>query len=281
VNSAGKIYAVDSAARAIAIFDQDGRSFIWATNDALFKNVTGLAIDDRDWLFVTDSDLRRVTVINAAGQPQVYFGANHLVRPAGAAIDNRNLLLYVADPGQDKIAVFETLTYSFVRFIGAASNENSAATGVLSKPTNVAVDSDGIVYVSDTLNGRIQVFDSKGNFQRVISKLGFGPGSLFRPKGIAIDCNGHIWVADAGQNRIQVFDKEGHLLAYFGQKGDFPGQFVLAAGLFIDSNNRVMVSDSGSGRVQVFRYITDSEAAAMKNRRQETDPSRLRSSNSH
>ena len=271
-DSEGRIYAADSAAHAIVSFDQDGKNFSWYTSSIAFKNVAGLAIDNRDRLFVTDSDLHRITVISSAGRPIASFGINQLVRPAGAAIDTLYRQLYVADPAEDRIAVFDIDTFGFVRFIGAASkNKGSQSPGVLNKPTNVAIDPEGRLYVSDTLNSRIQVFENSGRFLRAIGTSGSGPGTLFRPKGIAIDCDGHIWVADTGQSRIQVFDQQGHLLAYFGHRGDLPGQFVLPSGLFVDKHNRVIVSDPGSGRVQIFRYITESEAAAMKSRCKQTD----------
>ena len=278
-DSSGRIYAADAAARAILIFDRDGSVAWYREGGAVrkreglqfrFQNIIGLAIDDRDRLFVTDSELRQVTVINRAGELEAVFGSQHLVRPAGAAIDNGYRLLYVADTGQDRVAVFDADSFAFIHYIGDKRHAGSVHdAGLLNKPSNVAVGPYGRVYVTDTFNSRIQVFDVGGGFVGTLGSMGFGPGRLLRPKGIAIDCDGHIWVADAGQYRVQVFDGRGHLLAYFGQRGGLPAQFMLPAGLFIDQRNRVIVSDQGTGRVQVFRYITEDEASFMKARRKE------------
>jgi DNA-binding beta-propeller fold protein YncE len=266
-DSKGRVYAADAAARSVFIFDQNGNSLSSYENGSLFrfKNIIGLAIDDGDRLFVTDADLRQVTAINSDGKPEAVFGSQQLARPSGAAVDNKNRFLYVADPDENRIAVFDADSFVFLRFIGTAPKaKGDHDPGTLSKPTNVAVGTNGKLYVTDTLNSRVQIFDAGGKFIGMFGRLGVEPGTLLRPKGIGIDCDGHIWVVDAGQNRVQIFDEDGHLLGYFGQPGNLPGQFLLPAGLFIDKSNRVIISDQWSGRVQIFRYIPESKASTMK-----------------
>lgn len=262
-DSKGRIYVADSKGHAIVVFDQEGHDVGWYRSGTLMQNVIGLAIDDEDRVFVADADLRIVSVINSAGKLEMNFGWQQLLRPAGVAIDNERRLLYVADTGLDRVAVFDADTFQFVRYTGTAQKPNNLHdAGTLNKPTNLAVGRDGTLYVSDTLNSRIQIFDADGVYVGTIGQPGIEPGTLLRPKGIAVDCDGHIWVADAMQDRVQVFDPEGHLLAYFGEKGPRPGQFILPAGLFIDSRNRVILSEQGNSRVQIFRYISDAEVAA-------------------
>jgi DNA-binding beta-propeller fold protein YncE len=131
----------------------------------------------------------------------------------------------------------------------------------------VAVDKDGNLYVSDTFNDRVEIFDADGNFIRTFGKAGDGPGYFARPKGIAVDSDGHIWVADGVQDRVQVFTPEGRLLIWIGGHGGLPGQFNALAGLTIDKNNRVFTSEQFAGRVQMFRYVTDEEAKAEKDKK--------------
>ena len=136
---------------------------------------------------------------------------------------------------------------------------------MFSLPTNIAVDGDGNVYVTDTLNDRVEIFDADGNFISTFGKNGDGPGYFARPKGIAIDGDGHIWVVDAMQQRVQVFNKEGRLLIYFGELGGYPGQFQDPYDIAIDvKSNRVITSEQYQGRVQMFRYVTDAEADQLK-----------------
>jgi DNA-binding beta-propeller fold protein YncE len=161
--------------------------------------------------------------------------------------------------------VFDADSFKRLRTIGGpAKSEGDEDPGVFSKPTNVTVNSEGNVYVADTINNRIQIFDADGEFISMFGKAGDGPGYFERPKGIAIDSDGHIWVADAAQGQVQIFDREGHLLGYFGYPGILTGMLGLPAGLYIDKNNRAFVTEQLSGRLSIFRYTTDAEAAVDK-----------------
>ena len=86
----------------------------------------------------------------------------------------------------------------------------------------MAVDSDGNVYVTDTFNNRVEIFDADGEFISMFGKNGDGPADFERPKGIAVDCDGHIWVVDAAQNRVKVFDQQGPPAHLFRRAGKFP-----------------------------------------------------------
>lgn len=266
-DSKGRIYAADSYVGSIFIFDPEANKLTMIHNgvQAHFKTLVGLAIDDTDRLFVSDADLHHVSVFDATGKFEASFGDDILGRPSGMAVDNENRFLYVVDIGKDQVAVFDADNYKLLRMVGGPPkkvNDDSPAT--FTKPSNAAVDDDGNLYVTDTFNNRIQIFDADGNFINMFGKNGDGLGDFQRPKGIGVDRDGHIWVADAMANRVQIFDKDGHLLAYFGSFGTEPGQFSLATGLYIDKKNRVMVADQMKGRVQVFRYTTDEEVAAVK-----------------
>jgi DNA-binding beta-propeller fold protein YncE len=190
--------------------------------------------------------------------------------PGGLAIDTENRFLYVADAKLDQVLVYDAdAPYKLLRTIGTPGKEHAlTAPGDFAMPSNVAVDKNGNLYVSDTLNDRVQVFDADGNFIRAFGKAGDGPGYFARPKGIAVDGDGHVWVADAVQDRVQVFTPEGRLLIWMGEHGVMPGQFRSIAGLTIDKNNRVFTSEQFPGRVQMFQYVTESEFAAEKERRE-------------
>jgi DNA-binding beta-propeller fold protein YncE len=272
VDSKGNIYTADTYVGAVFIFNPETKAveFIRNGRDARFKALIGLAIDDADRLFVTDSGLQRVFVFDANHKFSATFGSGQLVRPSGVAVDNKNRLLYVTDVLKNNVAVYDLDTFKYVRTVGGPPQKvGDDSPGTFARPTNIAVGPNGDVYVSDTLNARIQIFDADGNFLSMFGKPGDGPGDLARPKGIALDPDGHIWIADADQNRVKVFDREGRLCAYFGEYGYFPGQFALPSGLAIDKNDRVVVAEQVlNGRLQVFRYTTDAEAAVEKAKRE-------------
>ena len=272
VDSKGRIYAADQGVGAIFVFDPKTKAVDMIRNgkEAHFELLMGLAMDDDDRLFISDSKLHRVLVLNSAHQQVGSVGMDVLVNPGGLAVDRENRLLYVVDTGNDTVLVFDADSLKLVRNLGKPSRKHTATEpGLFSLPTNVAVDGEGNVYVTDTFNDRVQIFDAEGTFLSMFGKNGDGPGDFERPKGIAVDGDNHIWVVDAAQDRVKVFDRDGRLLIYFGAHGSYPGQFMGAYGIVIDQENRVIVSETFPGRVQMFRYVTDAEADAQRTKRAE------------
>ncbi len=270
VDSKNFLYVADSKVGAIFIFNTETKDVELIKNGthARFGMITGLAMDDSDRLFVSDSILRHVLIFSPQHRVEASISEG-MASPAGVAIDNENRFLYVADTELDQVLVYDAdPPFKLLRKIGTAGKAHRlTSAGDFSRPTNVAVDSDGNLYVSDTFNDRVEIFDADGNFLRTFGKAGDGPGYFARPKGLAIDSDGHVWVADTVQDRVQVFDPDGNLLIWFGGHGILPGQFSAVQGLAIDKTNRVFTSEQYPGRVQAFRYVTNDEAKAEKTRR--------------
>jgi len=269
VDSQNRLYVADTKVAAIFVFNTETKDVELIKNgvNAHFGMITGLVIDDSDRLFVSDSVLRHVLVFDAKRRAEATI-AEGLSSPAGLAIDNENRFLYVADTDLDQVLVYDADSFKLLRKIGTAGKAHRLTEpGQFSRPTNVAVDADGNLYVSDTFNNRVEIFDADGNFMSTFGKAGDGPGYFSRPKGIAIDKDGHVWVADSMQDRVQVFTPQGQLLLWLGGHGILPGQFSAIQGLTVDKNNRVFTSEQYPGRVQMFRYITNDEALAEKARR--------------
>lgn len=267
VDSKNRVYVADSFVSAVFVFDLEKKETKLLRNgaEARFGTIIGLTVDNADRVFVVDAVMHRVAVLNPEWKLETYFGDDNLEHPGGIALDEENRFLYVVDTGGQRVAVFDADTFKFLRYVGGPPKSvGDDDPGTFSKPSNVAVDKEGNVCVSDTMNNRVQIFDADGKFISMFGKGGDGPGDFARPKGIAIDSDSHIWVADAFTNRIQIFDREGHLLAFFGTGGDLPGQFGVPSGVYVDKQNRALVTEQLRGRLQVFRYFTDAEAKAMK-----------------
>jgi sugar lactone lactonase YvrE len=267
IDSKGLVYVADQKVGAVFIFNTVTRDTQLIRNgyEAHFAWINGLAIDDDDRLFVSDGKLRRVIIFNPKHEVENQI-TEGLMDPVGIAIDTTNRFLYVVDTQQDQVIVYDADTLKLLRRIGTGGKNHYLTTpGDFGAPQGVAVDQDGNVYVTDTLNNRVEIFDADGAFISTFGKNGDGPGYFARPKGIAIDSDGHIWVADEMQDRLQVFNREGQLLTYIGTgHGDLPGQFKALVGVAIDKQNRVFTTEQYPGRMQVFRYVTDAEAAAEK-----------------
>lgn len=269
IDSKGLVYVADQRVGAIFIFNPETRDVKLIRNgyEAHFGWVNGLAIDDDDRLFVSDGKMHRVLVFSP--QHEVINQINEgLSDPVGLAVDTENRFLYVVDTQADQVVVYDADTLKELRRMGTAGkNHWLTSPGDFGAPSNVAVDKDGNVYVTDTMNNRVEIFDAEGTYVSEFGKHGDGPGYFARPKGIAIDSDGHIWVADSYQDRVEVFNREGQLLTYFGGHGHFPGQFEDLVGIAIDKKDRVFTTEQYPGRMQMFQYVSDAEAAAEKARR--------------
>jgi len=158
----------------------------------------------------------------------------------------------------------------------------------LSRPTEVAVDSDQNIYVADTNNHRIMVFDSSGDYVSQFGEPGEGAGQIQFPSGIAVDEKKNVYVLSRTQNAMIIYDNkhavrwevsveaplsltikkdqlylatdrgiligntEGQLLSSFGSRGETSGSVDHPTGIVVDDKQRVFVADSLNYRVQAF-----------------------------
>jgi sugar lactone lactonase YvrE len=269
VDSKGNLFVADQKVGAIFIFNTETRDVELIKNGvhAHFVRIIGLAMDDNDRLFVSDPGLKHVLVFDKDHKAEDVI-TEGMVEPGGLAMDTQNRLLYVADIALDQVLVYDADSLKLLRKIGTTGHNHELTTpGDFSKPSGLAVDAEGNLYVADTMNNRIEIFDAEGGFISTFGKNGDGPGYFSRPKGVAIDGDGHIWVADSVQDRVQVFDKEGQLLISLGGHGLLPGQFQGIMGITIDKRNRVFTSEIFPGRAQQFQYVSDAEADKERDKR--------------
>lgn len=268
VDKAGHLYVADGKVGAVFIFNTETKEcdLIKSGNGVRFGLIVGLAIDDDDTLFVSDVVFHRVLVYDAQHHFVTSFNEG-MAEPSGMALDIENRQLYVVDTAADQVLVYDADSHKLLRRIGTGGKAHRLTSpGDFAMPTNAVVDKDGNLYVTDTWNNRVEVFDADGQFIRSFGKSGDGPGRFARPKGIAIDSDGHIWVADAVQDTVQAFTPEGRLLLRIGRHGNLPGQFSSLTGLAFDKQNRLFTAEIYPGRVQMFRYFTEAEAKVQEDK---------------
>ena len=158
--------------------------------------------------------------------------------------------LYVTDVLNQRVQVFQTdgtLTRLFSMPV---------------RPAGVAVDHEGLVYVSNWNQHQIVVHSPEGQKVREWGKMGTAPGEFRMPGGLALGTDGSLYVADHGNSRIQQFTRTGVSLRAWGSLGGGPGQFGAGcepgsrfAGpqfVAVDSRGRVYATDTATFRVQRF-----------------------------
>ncbi|MBA7710789.1 Serine/threonine-protein kinase PknD [subsurface metagenome] len=105
---------------------------------------------------------------------------------------------------------------------------------------DVAVDSDGYVYVTNYSNS-VKKYDSSGNFILQWGSEGIGDGQFNRPEGIAVDASGNIYVVDSFNRRIQKFDSSGNFILKWGSYGTGDGQFSVPMDVAVDASGNIYV----------------------------------------
>lgn len=113
-------------------------------------------------------------------------------------------------------------------------------------PHGVTTGKDGNIYVADSNNGRLQIFDKNGRFLSFVYTGGL-------PRGIVIDDLGRLLVVDVLSHQVRVFDLKGKPLLEFGKQGVRDAEFNYPNGIAVDVR-RIYVTDRMNHRVQVWGW---------------------------
>jgi sugar lactone lactonase YvrE len=191
------------------------------------------AVDDAGTRYVTDTMRGQVLIYAADDTYLGAIGKKDEMKPTGIVIATNRL--YVSDLKNHNVRVYDLSTRELLFCVPRDGTDEKSR---LFSPTNLAVDRQGRIYVSDTGGFFVKVFDADGHFVRQIGQAGLGTGQFALPKGIAVDHETRLYVVDAATQVVQLFDGEGRLLMFFGdtaQGGD--GSTYLPAGIAVDYDN--------------------------------------------
>lgn len=209
---------------------------------------SGLAIDGQDQWYVTDAQLGAILVYGPNGKFLRSIGTRKgerlFARPGGIAVDSASGHIYVADPMQNVVVMLDADGNILAKL---GTRAGGSGPGEFAAPTDVVVRGQEL-FVLDSRNNRIQVFDLAGNFRASIRPESMGP-SL----GFSVDSRSRIYL-DGPLNTVQVFQRDGRLLLRFGYAGTGHGQFQEPTGIWTDRLDRIYVADTGNRRVQSFEW---------------------------
>lgn len=258
----------------------------------------GIAVDEDGNIIVADSGHSRIMVFDRNGKFVLKFGKKgtkktEMMFPLGVAAHKGRI--YVVSMIQSKLQIYtnkgklvrEVLVDRPIRVkvhkeklwittpgqlwttdlkgnVLRTYFRKGKAAGQLNYPNGIDFDSKDNVFLSDTMNNRIQIMNSKGN---VIGAKGEPTKELNQKKrlfglgmGLAVDDQDRIYVADAFSSAIKVFDHDGNSLADLGEEGSNDGQLDHPSDIVYMGGNRFAVADKQNDRVQILALSAPSKA---------------------
>jgi sugar lactone lactonase YvrE len=108
------------------------------------------------------------------------------------------------------------------------------------------------LYVTDTGNHNVSVYDRAGNLKRTIGTRGADAGQFNYPTYLSTDTKQELLVVDSLNFRVQRFDEDLRFLSAFGQDGDLPGDFSRPKGIAADGLDHIYVTDALMHLLQIF-----------------------------
>ena len=208
------------------------------------------------------------------GHPSMSQGSNdteNLKGPAKMFVDKVTDELYVADGyGNHRVIVFDAETGKYKRHWGAYGhkpddtdlgpyNPDSPPAQQFRNPVHCAeLANDGLLYVCDRPNDRIQVFKKDGTFvkETFIAKRTLGDGSTWDIAFSKDPQQKYIFLADGSNEKIYILLRDTlEILTSFGDGGRQPGQFYAVHSIATDSTGNIFTTETYRGqRVQKFVY---------------------------
>ena len=265
------------AGNATAGFSGDGGSAV----NAQLSNPEGIAIDAQNNLYIADllnNRIRKVsnaTIITIAGTGAMNFGGDggppasaQFNFPSAVAVDAAGNL-YITDSGNHRVRKISGGTINTIAGGGTQLGDNGPAVNAqLAQPTDIAADSSGNVYITDSrdsairkvTNGVITAFagDEVPGFSGDGGPATAAKLTLGSRAGVAVDSSASAYICDTANNRVRkvtngtITTFAGSGTAGFGGDGSAAtaAQLNAPAGVAVDSSGNVYIADSMNNRIR-------------------------------
>ena len=301
VDGAGNLFIADEGSRRIRKVDAAGTiTTIAGTGEFVFSGdggpaiqaalnlPSGVAVDGAGNLFIADTGNHRIRKVDASGVISTVAGISfgfggdggpavdaRLSDPSDVAVDGAGNL-YIADRFNNRIrkvdasGVISTVAgsggFGFGSF-GFGGDGGPATAARLNRPSGVAVDGAGNLFIADDDNNRIRKVDAAGIITTVAGtgESGFsgdgGPAvdaGLNGPSGVAVDGAGNLFIADGYNSRIRKVDASGVISTVAGISFGFGGdggpavdaRLLGPSDVAVDGAGNLYVADAGNRRVR-------------------------------
>ena len=276
-SSAPPVLEFDPDGNLVKAWGGPGEGYVWPNSNH------GIAVDDKDNVWIGgngtgDSHILKFThdgkFLMQIGTPKkdaASRDSTHFGRVAKLTFDPPANEAYVADGYANKrVAVIDMTTGKIKRFWGAYGkapvdtnmgpyNPDAPPAPQFRNPVHCAEPStDGLVYVCDRVNNRIQVFKKSGAFvkEKRLYPQTRGDGSVWDIAFSKDKAQQYLFMADGRNERVYVIDRQSlEVITMFGDGGRQPGQFFAVHSIATDSKGNLYTTETYEGkRVQKFNY---------------------------
>jgi len=241
-------------------FSQKKTGNLFKSQSSLFINPVDIAIDDENNILVADQKKGVITVFDRNMEYIAMVGGNFKFEQLGKmAIDSATQTIYASDSVLNKVFAFDRSGQLLFEIGGG---ENSEAK--LKSPHGLAIDHEGNLYIADTGNSKIKIFDNAGNFLEVFKIKGEkGDSVLEKPWDLAFDSQGKLHIIDQGSAALITFAQNGELL--FATMTKEPTNHSMGLNrpndIHIDRKDRIIITDDLNNRFSVWQVLTQTYLA--------------------
>lgn len=241
----------------------DAKGFIWLGGRAGWPRATTPGVSD-DMILKFTRTGQLVMQIGRSGQSKGGADTENVHQATDVFVDTDAKEVYAADGyGNKRVIVFDSETGAFKRMWGAFGNPPPTALAAnaptpqpqttpdgppeFGLPHAIKVSRDGVVYVADRINNRIQMFSTTGQFTKQVRVASDSSGVVPVPAGFAFSPDRKqqfLYVVDSGLMRIVIFDRATMTqIGAFGAKGSKPGEFDIVHHMAADSKGNLYTAE--------------------------------------
>ena len=267
VDSTGAVYVSDSSNNRIQKFGNNGTyTTQWGSwsNDDFYDNGNlvrpeHIIVDTQDQIWVADSGNARVQTYDSLGNFKSIFGhcivpgeGCALLQPHGMALFESRAYVTNTNFGSNdwEIGVASGMQHDLIKDLWFATGfgQYGTADGQLTRPVDIAIDSQGNKYVVDASNNRVTKYNLSDQYVLDWGSFGYGLGQFNAPTGIFLENDNSIYVVDGGNNRIERFSANGGFIETIGSNS----QFHFPSNIARDRQGNIYIADSNNNVIQKY-----------------------------
>ena len=216
-----------------------------------FQCITGIAVDNKGYLYVADCDLHCIQKLTMNGQFVSQFGSEGIAEgqfkgPLGLVL-SQSELLFVCDRDNHRIQVLKNELFSYT--FGQYGKEP----GYFNNPVDLTLNSnEDQLFITEYNNHRVQVFTPSGQFLRIFGNFTDIPFKLQCPVGIYYTPDNHLLISSWGNHCLLMFKEDGRFVSAI--KGTYQGlkSFRRPCGVIMMNNGQIVIASNVTHKLVVF-----------------------------